>query len=166
MQPSLFERLFSFENSPLIPRFRYSYSVDLQDWQSGFTELKEIFVENGGRIVTDEGQHLVAEISAAKLVRALMTLPDLLRLEFQVVDAGKVKVTVTSLGERKLYLSFFVISLIISVLGIIKKGELFALVFPLGTYGIVLQHSVYPQHPAHKKLREILRDLDEPSEEA
>ncbi|MNL21899.1 hypothetical protein D3C87_1432130 [compost metagenome] len=161
MKTSLFSRMFSFESSPLIPRFRYSYQVDLREWQEAFLELKEIFVENSGKIVKDEGQELIAEISAAKLVRSLMSLPDRLRIEFQVVGAEKVKVTVTSLGERKLYLSFFAISVIISILGILKKGELFALIFPLGTYGIVLQHSVYPQHPAHKKLRDILREMDE-----
>jgi hypothetical protein len=161
MKTSLFARMFSFETSPLIPRFRYSYFVELKDWKDAFAEMKEVFVESGGRIVKEESQSLTAEISAAKLMRSIMSLPDLLRIELHAVDASKVKVTVTSLGERKLYLSFFAISIVISILGILKKGELFALIFPLGTYGIVLQHSVYPQHPAHKKLKDLLREMNE-----
>lgn len=127
--------------------------------------MKEVFELNGGKISFKEGHEMEAEISASKLVRSVMATPDLLRVKMNAENPEKIQVTVTSVGERNLYLTFFAISIVISIIGIIKKGELFALIFPLGTYGIVLQHSIYPQHLAHKKLRELFRESDEDEEE-
>lgn len=164
MKENLLARLLNWKTTPLIPRFRYEYFVDSKDLQKSFACMKEVFQDRGGRITSEASGSLTAEISAAKMVRSMMALPDTLKIEMNAAGADRIKVTVTSLGERKLYLSFFAISVVISILGILKKGELFALIFPLGTYGIVLQHSVYPQHPAHKKLREVLRDSDQDSD--
>lgn len=164
MKENLLARLFNWKTTPLIPRFRYEYFVDSKDLAKSFACMKEVFQDRGGSITSEASGSLTAEISAAKMVRSMMALPDTLKIEMNAIGADRIKVTVISLGERKLYLSFFVISVVISILGILKKGELFALIFPLGTYGIVLQHSVYPQHPAHKKLREVLRDSDQDSD--
>ena len=165
MKASMLSRLLNFETSPLVPHFRTGYSVEVRDWKNSFEYMKEVFVENGGRVTHEEGHEMTAEIAASKLVRSMMALPDLLRIEMNAVDPERIKVTVTSLGERKLYLTFFAISVVISIIGILKKGELFALIFPLGTYGIVLQHSIYPQHPAHKKLRDLFHESNEVEEE-
>ena len=151
-------RLFNIRTSPLVPHFRYEYTVETPSLPNSFGYMKEVFEVNGGHILTDTPTTLLAEIRAAKLARSPVHLPDLLRIELQATSSSQIKVTVVSVGQRRAYLTFFAISVVLSVIGILRKGELFALIFPLGTYGIVLQHSIYPNHPAHKLLREMIHE--------
>lgn len=161
MKTSLLNQLLNRATSPLIPHFRYHYSVDVKDWKNSFEYMKEFFECNSGKITFEGEKKMVAEISASKIFRCMLALPDLLRIDMNAADPNKVQVSVTSVGERKLYLTLFAVSVVISIIGILKKGELFALIFPLGTYGIVLKHSIYPQHMAHQKLKEIFRESNE-----
>lgn len=161
MSSSFLSRLFNWNESPLVPHFRYDFKAETSDLSKSLENIKAFLLKRGGKLSAESASVLVFEISASKIVNSLRTMPDALKIEIQVLSPQQIKATVTSLGDRKLYLSFFFISIAISILGIIKKGELFALIFPLGTYGIVLKHSVYPQHPAHKRLRDFIKSSDE-----
>ena len=161
MSSSVLGRLLNWNESPLVPHFRYDFKADTQDLHKSFANIKSYMRGRGGQVRNETENSFVIEIPASKVVSSLRTLPDALRIEVTALGPNQMQTIVTSLGDRKLYLSFLFISVAISILGILKKGELFALIFPLGTYGIVLKHSVYPQHPAHKRIRDFIKSSDQ-----
>lgn len=145
----------------LLPHFRYEFKADTRDLHKSFANIKSYMRKRGGQVSTETDNSFVIDISASKVVSSLRSLPDALKIEVVALNSNQMQATVTSLGERKLYLSFFAISVVLSILGIMKKGEMFALIFPLGTYGIVLKNSIYPQHPAHKRIRDFIKSSDQ-----
>ena len=138
----------------IIPSF--SYNIEIEGDTSNFQNIKNRLLSIGGKLEIERVDYFVQIVSSNRFAVSLHPFVNDLRIEVQKLD-GKVLVTVIRMGEKKAGLIFFGIFSMICIAGFLQRPELKAILMPIGAYAIIYIFSFLPTHPAHAKIRKLLR---------
>jgi hypothetical protein len=145
--------------SKIIPDF--TYKVNIEGDANSLTNIKKRFVAAGGNLKADSGSSFSVNISSNSLAMALYPFSNDLLIDGSI-ESNKIIITVARVGERKAALVFLGFVSVIAVGAFIQRQEIKALFFPFFCYGLIYIFSFLPTHPAHSKIRQILKHTDEP----
>lgn len=146
-----------FTLARIFPSFSYEFTTWGDDIR--IKTLKSRFCDLGGKIILDSEANFELKISSNRIAWALHPFLNDLTINAKPNNENSITITVTRSGERSLAIGFFYFTLILSVLIVVQQQELQALIFPFACLFALYAYSIMAFHPAHSKIKKIVRDL-------
>lgn len=145
--------------SKIMPSF--SYSISVEGNPENLKNIKNRFINEGCQVSSESGDAFALVGSSNNFQMALHPFSNDLKIEGMAKN-GNINVTVTRVGERNfsVYLLLFVVA--ISLASFVQNQQLKMLLFPIFALLGIYIYSFLPSHPAHQKIRKLLRHIDEP----
>lgn len=138
----------------------YSYKIEIDGSQKELGVLKNKLVAFGATIESESAGKITLRASSNAFSKALYPFSSDLLINL-LENSGKIVVEVIRRGERSAAIGFFAVVCVLSILICIQDKSIQPLIGPVVFFILAHIMSFLPTHPAHRKIRDLTRLLNE-----